>query len=359
MKSESAMEPEWQFALKAYKSLRDRFYDKNARLYREHDPRQANDRPYAFVWPYSGVMTAVNALASHSEYGERFLSDVRELADSLEEYWNPAGPVPGYDSCVMRYGSDGRFYDDNEWLGMALLQAGQLLRDDRLLERARLAFRFAVSGWSEEMGGGLYWKEGCRDSKNTCSNGPGAVLALQLYEVDPQPEYLDWASRLLDWTARLKDPDTGVYWDHLKTDGTVGLATWTYNTGSVLHAHVLLYRHTGNVEALSEARRLADASLRHFAAVKGNEVSFPAMPWFNVVLLRGYLALREADFEMGERCVGAFRSYVRLAWKQGPDKRGLFGRDWSVPTRETETDVRCLLDQAAMVEAAALLAIVQ
>lgn len=340
----------------AFQALRDRFYDPAARLYREHHPPKPGDRPYSFVWPYSGVLFAAIALAQLPGAQDEEVENVRELADSLQEYWNPAEPVPGYDSCVLRTGADGRFYDDNEWIGMVLLDAAMLLQDSRLFDRAVKAFRFAASGWDNRLGGGVLWKEG-GDTKNTCSNGPLAVLALRLHAQDPKPEYFDTAVRTLRWTARLKDPETGVYWDHLRLDGAVDKTTWTYNTGTILHAHALLHRLTGDSEALAESRRLADASLRHFAVMRGKIWTFPRMPWFNVVLLRGYLALFDVNRDYGEPFVQAFRSHVHAAWRRVPDQDGLFGDDWTNGPSKGPSRHRWLLDQAAMAEAAALLAV--
>ena len=49
--------------------------------------------------------------------------------------------------------------------------------DAKYLERAEATHRFVMSGEDDRLGGGVYWRENRRRSKNTCSNGPAIVGA--------------------------------------------------------------------------------------------------------------------------------------------------------------------------------------
>lgn len=342
-------------AEQAYRALTAEFYDANTGLFLEHSRSSDDSHQTSYLWPYAGVLSAMNALAAVPSLTDKYLVPLKSCFKHLEAYWNPSGPVAGYDSCPQQRGFEARFYDDNEWIGMELLAGFKRLGDELYFHQARQVFKYVTSGWSDELGGGIYWKEGDTSTKNTCSNGPGAVLALQLYQIDHDPSLVSWAERILDWCKRLKDPATGTYWDHVNSDGSIEPTKWTYNTGSILHANVLLHTLTGDSAALQEAQRLAVSSLATFTRLTGEHTEYPAMPWFNVVLLRGYIALRDVDRDLGEQCINAFQSYVDGAWSNGPDDHGLFSGNWMAPINAKPA--RWLLDHAAMIEAVARLAV--
>ncbi len=244
-------------------------------------------------------------------------------------------------------------------MGLELLRAYRLLGDPAYLSGADAALRFALSGWSEAMGGGIYWRQGDGGTKNTCSNAPAAVLALLMHQETGDASCLDWALRILDWLRGLRPPGGGPYWDNLTQAGTgtvVDQRTFTYNTGTVIHANALLYAITGEAKYLQEARALAGASSDFFAPRLGPDQPrlFPATPWFNAILLRGYLALEAVDPGSGGAAVEVVREYLEHAWGNARGADGLFGPDPSGRTRRDDPN-RWLLDQAGMVELFALM----
>ena len=110
------------------------------------------------------------------------------------------------------------------------------------------------------------------------------------------PEYIDWAQRLYGWTvSHLRSPQ-GVYWDSIDRTGRIDKAAYTYNSGIMIQAGLLLYQETGDERYLRDAKDLARSSLEHFASgpLDGKLKIFPPTPWFNAVLFRSYLALHEA-----------------------------------------------------------------
>lgn len=327
-------------------------------LYREHVPVQGGDKAFSYLWPYSGVVSAANARAARAaSAASAARDDLRTVLANLEQYWDERAEPPGYDSYVVEYGGGDKFYDDNEWLGIDFVLAYRLLGEESWLEKARAMWTFALSGWFDEMGGGIYWKEHDLSTKNTCSNAPAAVLALMLHEETGDAELLDWAVRILEWTARLKDPATGVYLDHVRDDGSIDLAKYTYNTGTPLHANALLYRVTGDAAYLDEARSLAQASLDWFAPEStatgrtGGVRVFPDTPWFNSILMRGYVALQDVDPDADPTYVRAMLDFLRLGWARARDEQGLLAPDWS--GLGAPDDPKWLLDQAPVIEIAA------
>lgn len=334
----------------------ERFQVPGTSYFYEHVAAKSSDRKVCELWPYSGLVSAYNALAAHPQQGERYAARLIKVLNGLEAYLDAAVKLPAYDSYILADGGAQKYYDDNEWLGIEFIRAYRTLKDARYLDRARQMFTYALSGWSEAMGGGIFWREDDPDTKNTCSNGPAAVLALLLYQETREADYLDWATRILDWLKPLKAPRLGVYWDAVKADGSVDERTFTYNTGTPLHAQALLYQISGAEVHLNEAKALAEAAYQHFGRpVPGSDLRIlPNTPWFNGVLLRGLIELYRVDPAHDPAYLSFFRSNLDHAWTHARATDGSFSPDWSGAS-ELEEPVRWLLDQAAMVEVTAMM----
>jgi uncharacterized protein YyaL (SSP411 family) len=335
-------------------AIQEHYFKPEQGLYAEYHPPIPGKR-YSYLWPYSGVLSAANARAA-LRGDEASAADLRTTLEHLEQYFDALDEPPGYDSYPVELGGGTRFYDDNQWLGIDSICAARTLGDTSLVEKSRVIWDFSISGWSDEMGGGIYWNEDETESKNTCSNGPAAVHALLLFEETGEQAYLDWAIRIMEWLdANLYDAATGVYWDNIKQDGTVDRTTYTYNAGTPLHAYALLFRATGEGTYLDNARSRAAASLAHFAPTAVDDVpSFPPTPWFNSILMRGYAALFEVDPEPDPTYLDALTAFLTRAWTTNRDADGFLHPDWSLDAPTTHT--RWLLDQAPVIEMAAIAA---
>ena len=344
-----------------YQTILTHFYVADFNLFREHNQVLPGDNAFSFLWPYSGMISATKALAA-APGGDKYQVDLVRVLDGLEQYWDGGANPPGYDSYVREYGGGQKYYDDNEWLGLDFVDAYRMLGDPAYLNKAKATFAFAISGWSMDLGGGIFWRENDTTTKNTCSNGPAAVLALKLYQETGDEEYLDWVIRILDWLTLLEAP-SGVYWDSISDQGAIDLRTYTYNTGTVLHANALLYTITGEQKFLDKARALAEASVVHFMREDPQtaQLFYPDTPWFNAVLLRGYVALYHADPQRDPRFIETMRANLDYAWTHARGENGFINPDWSGDASvrrgsDGKEGVYCLLDQAALVEMYATLA---
>ncbi|WP_062108769.1 glycoside hydrolase family 76 protein [Bacillus niameyensis] len=343
-------------AHEAYEALMDFYYVKSDQLFLENYVKRADDRDFSYLWPFSGVLSAVNALAKIKGQEEQYQNDLTRVLNELEYYRDETAKPVAYDSYIRKQGGGSKFYDDNQWLGLDFIEAYRTLGDEQYLHLAKEMFDFSISGWDEKLDGGIYWQEDNKTSKNTCSNGPAAVLAMKLYEETGDDRYMAWAIKILDWTKGLFDPDCGVYGDNFTLDGSFDKTTYTYNTGTIIHTNALLYKETKDKVYLDEALKLADNSLAHFTKQQSDDqiAFFPASPWFNVILFKGYLALYEADPQKNLTYINRMRENVIYAWEHARDQNGLFSPDWSGKTKVNEKH-KWLLDQAPMVEFYALL----
>jgi uncharacterized protein YyaL (SSP411 family) len=189
-----------------------------------------------------------------------------------------------------------------------------------------------MTGFDTISGGGLYWKEHDLTSKNTCSNGPGVVLALDLYQLTKDVHFLDTALMLFRWVNdHLKDP-SGLYWDNIDmASKRVDMRIYTYNTGTMLESYVKLFQITREKKYLKEARRIAKRSIAYFLA-NGN---LPDNQWFNAVWLRGLEALYQVDPK--EEFLRRFQQAAKKLWIER-SVRNLVGKE------------EILLDQAGYLE---------
>ncbi|WP_343668363.1 glycoside hydrolase family 76 protein [Chitinophaga sp.] len=312
-------------------------YDAPNKLYYETTNKEKRENPHSYLWPLCGLIQAANEMeAIHP--GRSYMPTV---ITAINAYYDRKAPAPGYDSYVVKEKGGDRFYDDNQWIAIAYLDAYHRTKKKWYLEKATEIYKFMMTGFDTISGGGLYWKEGDKGGKNTCSNGPGVLVALQLYQATHQKSYLDTALLLYNWVNKYLQAPEGFYYDMIHVPSLkIDSATYTYNAGTMLEANVKLYHITKDKHYLEAAQHIAAGSYAHFF----RQGRFPYSYWFNAVLLRGYEALYAVD---GNRqYINAMQEDADKVWATESDERGLVGR-------KTDKD---LLGQTGMMEIYARLA---
>ena len=315
--------------------------------------------PYSYLWPYSGCFSAVNALLAAT--GDARYKDLLEqrVLPGLEEYRDTLHAPEAYASYIRTTEPSDRFYDDNIWLGIDFTDLHQQYPEEtEYLTRAQTIWQFIRSGTDERLGGGIYWCEQKKESKNTCSNAPAAVLALKLFRATQDSSYLAQGRALYEWTqTHLQDSTDGLYFDHIRLDGKIGYAKYAYNSGQMMQAAALLYQLTGRQAYLDDAQRLARACYGYFfhdyTAEDGQTFRLlkKGDVWFSAVMLRGFIELWRVD--RNPEYLAAFRRNLDYAWSHARDGQGLFHADFSGRQKDKR---KWLLTQAAMVEMYARLA---
>jgi uncharacterized protein YyaL (SSP411 family) len=312
---------------------------------------QKKGQEVSFLWPYSGMLSGCVSL--YKTTGDAKYRDIleKQILPGLELYWDNIREPFCYQSYPMFNGKSDRFYDDNDWLAIDFCDYYALTKEPKYLEKAEALHAYIYSGWSEELGGGIFWCEQQRVSKNTCSNAPATVLCMKLYELTKKPEYLEWAKKTYAWTKEnLCDTTDYVYWDNIALNGKIATQKYTYNSGQMIQAGVLLYKETGDESYLADAQRTAKGSFDHFTSMQnlpnGKAIRFyTSSPWFNVIMFRGLKALYEVDGNA--LYVNTMADNARYAWKNTRDENGLLGDDWSGLKNKKH---KWLLDNACMLE---------
>jgi predicted alpha-1,6-mannanase (GH76 family) len=238
-------------------------------------------------------------------------------------------------------------YDDQQWMIREFVEAYKLTGNKVYLEKAEYLTEYVLDGWDTTRDadgaeiGGITWGPGYV-TKHSCSNGPMVSPLVWLYELYKDKEdtiqyryidasdkrtrrtkqvkksdyYFDYAKKLYDWQkAHLLGSDD-VYDDMMggctpgnpETETIDGVAyrkgitcrdrvgpAISYNSGTMLSGAADLYRATGDNAYLDDAKRLSDASFKHFAHLGSTLPGYYSYDisgfnnWFNGVMMRGYV----------------------------------------------------------------------
>ncbi|MGQ8336951.1 glycoside hydrolase family 76 protein [Sunxiuqinia sp. A32] len=311
--------------LSLQKAIQKDFFDPVSGYYYvvlDSSKREVKDgylREYTYLWSLCAMFQATNEI----EKLDKKAKLMGPMIKNIDNYYDPAPPKPGYSDYIMNLKPGERYFDDNQWIGITALDGYARTKNKSYLKLGKLVYDFMMTGYDNVLGGGIYWKDTSKSSKNTCSNGPGVLVALQMYQATNEQSYLDTALLIFNWTnEKLKTP-TGLYYDNIRTkDGSIGKATFSYNTGTMLESYVYLYEITGDEKYLDEANKIADSSLDFFY---GGE-KFRDGYWFNAVLLRAYQHLLKYNKDM--KYIQGFKKCLDAAIKNDKNEKGLFtGRD--------------------------------
>ena len=319
-------------------AIQKNFYDKaSGNYFVVIDPAKREKkgdylREYTYLWSFCAMYQAANEI-------EKLDKDAKLMEPMLKimyEYYNPAPPKPGFTDYIMKLKPGERYYDDNQWVGITSLDAFERTKKKSCFDLGKQMYDFMMTGYDNVLGGGIYWKEGSKSSKNTCSNGPGVLVALQMYKATKEKKYLDTALLIFNWINQKLQAPSGLFYDNISTkDGRVNKGTLSYNTGTMLQSNVFLYEITKDKKYLKAATAMADSSLTYFYG-RGR---FRDDLWFNAVLLRGYQHLLK--YNKDTKYILGFKKCLDYAIKNNKNDQGLF----------TNRDgVRNLVDQGGMLE---------
>jgi hypothetical protein len=315
------------------------------------------EKPVSFLWPFSGVFSATNVLMKIPALTSKYKPFQDTLVIGIEQYRDDVRKPIGYQAYPVKLEKSDRYYDDNGLVGIDYMESYFVTKNPLYLQRAKDVFKFILSGWNNDMGGGVPWLEGHNDQKPACTNGMATLTALKIYQGSKDPYYLDQGKKFYDWMYHTLRDSTGVIANDIKPGGKLNRTFWTYNTGSLIESAVLLYQITGQKQYLQQAQQLAADSYKHFSMVPHdkNLTLHIDLPWFVTVLFRGYEALYEVDGNY--KYLAAVEKDLNYAWQNTRDQYGYLSHSWT-PNQEAMRKPKWLLDQACVAELYARLSII-
>jgi hypothetical protein len=305
-------------ALLAYQAMQKVYYIPGSGLYQ--------GEPFSYLWPFSQALAATVSMANIPHTGLSFTRALRAQIVGLNNYLdtNNAGAPEGvytstlaaFDGTVAPPAGPGgpKYYDDNDWIAIELVRLYKLNHSPAALGSAEAIMAFEMAGWQSAPGlgcpGGIPFSNASENTdRNTVTTAPAAELALQLYKVTRNTQYLQFAEMAYAWVRQCLLQPSQMYADHVNRRGIVEPALWSYNQGSMIGAGTLLYQATGNAGYLYQARQTARASVEYFTPERlgAENPFFPAVYFRNLM----YLDSVTHDPPGGK----AAQAYVDYAWQ--------------------------------------------
>jgi hypothetical protein len=337
-------------ALLAFQAMQKYYYIPGSGLY--------SGEPFSYLWPFSQALAATVSMANIAPLSRAFAGEIHARLIGLRDYLdtaNSGAPEGTFTSTLAAYdgtaapptGPGGtKYYDDNDWVGIELARLYKRTRNPALLGSAEGIMAFEMAGWQVDpelaCPGGIPFSNGSENTdRNTVTNAPAAELAVQLYRITRQAQYLQFAEMAYQWVRRCLLLPNGLYADHIRQRGVVDPTVWSYNQGTMIGAGTLLYQATGNSAYLYQARQTAQAALAYLTP----ERLAAEIPSFPSIYFRNLLYLDSVTHDPPGPALA--QAYVDNAWQQQRRSNGLFVAG-SPPSPQ-------LLVQAAIVQIYALL----
>jgi hypothetical protein len=283
-------------ALLAFEAMQRRYYLPGSGLY--------SGEPFSYLWPFSQALAATVSMANIPGMTSSLKGEIHARLIGLRSYLdtsNSGAPEGTFTSTLAAFdgtaapptGPGGtKYYDDNDWVGIELARLYKLTHNAAVLGSAEGIMAFEMAGWQTDPGlacpGGIPFSNAAENTdRNTVSNAPAAELAVQLYQLTRNAQYLRFAVMAYEWVRRCLLQPSGLYADHIRRAGAIDTTLWSYNQGTMIGAGTLLYQATGNSAYLYDARQTARAAQAYFTPERlGSEIPFfPSIYFRNVLYL--------------------------------------------------------------------------
>lgn len=275
--------------------------------------------------------------------------------------------TPWYEGIKVKNGGSywNNFYDDMEWIALTMVRLYETTQDEKYLNTAKELWGYIEGGWNEEYGnGGVAWRADQPWSKNACSNGPAALLAMRLYTVTKDEAYKNWGIKIYAWLREnLLNKATGAVYDNLNGEsGEISTLSLSYNQGTFLGAAHELYKATGDATYLKDARKAAYFCISDPGMIdSGNNVLRDEGAgdggFFKGIFIRYFVKLiMEPDLDelYRKKFETFFANNADILWRKGVNKLDiLFGTSWTTPALGS-TELGAQTSGCALIEARAL-----
>lgn len=299
------------------------------------DDSQNGKNDTAFAWPYTEMVAASWRMRTLTKKSKVLTDYYKNTLAGFEYYRAMRDDYTCYTAVRANqegWGGGDTYYDDNVWIAREFLNAFEIFNDYKYLNLSKEVIEYIWSGWANDEIGGIYWLEQKKESRNTCSNAPTIILMSRMYKLTKEQKYLDRAKQIYNFCVNyLRDPSDNVYWDNISNSGVVTDWKFTYNSGSMISAGVILHEITGEEKYLTDAKKTALGSYNHFFR-KNDTLGFKQItgnnPWFNVLLLDGFVELYKYDKEKTYEYINAYEKTICYAYDNYKSPDGFIASDW-------------------------------
>jgi predicted alpha-1,6-mannanase (GH76 family) len=240
------------------------------------------------------------------------------------------------------------YFDDENWMTLALLRAYDLEPDPKFLTEAKALYADIMAAWDTTCcgahPGGIWWDRP-HTSKATAANAGPVIAGVRLAAHTGDASYLTFAEQVYAyWHTYMVDPNTNAVTDSIHSDGTVVHYKFTYNEGLMIGAAVALFGATHNAQYVTDAENIASyvLSAETTATANGNvlydgtDTSCSGdCEQFKGVAIRYLKTLADVDTSHPEYAQTIAAS-AQAAWSLARDpSSGLYAVNWAGPTMST------------------------
>jgi hypothetical protein len=335
---------------RAFEAMQRYYYVPGSGLY--------EGEPFSYLWPFSQALAATVSMSFVPRLPTAIFHEVHARLIGLRTYLdqnNSGAPEGTYTSALAAFdgtvappvGPGGaKYYDDNDWIGIELARHYRKTSNPGALGYALGIMAFEMAGYSADPAlacpGGIPFSNDVENTdRNTITTAPATELAVQLYKITGNAQYLQFAETAYDWVRSCLLQPNGLYADHIRPHGVIDRTFWSYNQGVMIGAGTLLYQATGNSGYLFQARQTAQAALAYFTPQRLGEEN----PFFPSIYFRNLLYLDSVTHDPPGPKIA--QAYVDYAWQHLRLSNNLFVAGSPASAQ--------LLYQAAIVQIYALL----
>lgn len=265
---------------------------------------------------------------------------------------------------------ENHYFDDMEWIALTMIRLYEATGVDKYLNTAKQLWDAIKTGWSDDIGGGLFWRgydnASEKTTKNACSNGPGSLIACRLWAngVDKAAN-LEWAKKIFEWEKANLVDNSGKVADNKDLTGKVTWWIFSYNQATYMATAQELYHMTGDRSYLVDACLAANYTLTNMCnngilKVEGSTNGDDA-GLFRAVFMRYFVNMAlEEDLDGTTR--NSYKIFLynnsKTLWGTASNGNYYWSRDWTksgIPSGEKDNnyDMQCQTSGGTLIEARA------
>jgi len=318
-------------------SLITHFWDAKRHFF-VYNSNEFDNAPMNNYWPQAHAMDVII---------DAYLRTNDSKYSAMFDQWFEGVKKQNYSNPGVNYRNN--FYDDSQWIGLTMVRLYDATKDTKYLDAAEDLMEWIKTGWNDLGNGGIAWERTSHQAdKNSCSNGPAAILAAELYQRTNKEDYLEWAKKIYEWEQTyLFNQATGAVYNGLNGNtGAIDELSLSYNQGTFVGAAHLLYQITKEKTYLNAARKAAYFGITNSGNIdtsnnvlrdEGNTDG----GLFKGIFMRYFLPLMtdpDLDPVYTNKFATFFKNNAEVLWRNGVNKTEmLIGPNWASKVQGTTT----------------------